>query len=175
MTANFKREIGDKPPLVPLRFNSTRGGFSSLKDRLLERSHLIKIARRFYWLNAFLTKPKSVLTENVLNQWTIIKNITNCGLQPHNGSDNHQDYWVQNQNYIFRLENWSAYCLFVNINFNDLDLFSFYDIFAMYFEILNTQFWLAESKQKQIFGPLSMRDAAVQHECYCAHKPLFCR
>ena len=35
----------------------------------------IKIAKRFYWLNAFLTKSKSVLTENVLNQLKIIEII----------------------------------------------------------------------------------------------------
>ena len=60
------------------------GGFSCLKDGMLEKFQPIKIAERFYWLNAFLTKSKSKLTENVLNQCKIIKNITKCGLQPQN-------------------------------------------------------------------------------------------
>ena len=38
--------------------------------------------------------------------------------------------------------------LSVNINTNGVDLFSYFEIFAIYFEILNTQFWLAESKLK---------------------------
>ena len=59
------------------------GGFACLKDRMLEKFQPIKIAKRFYWLNAFLTKSKSILTENVLNQMKIIKHITNCGLLPH--------------------------------------------------------------------------------------------
>ena len=63
-----------------------------LKDRMLENFQQIKTAKRFYWLNAFLTKSKSILTENVLNQWKIIKNNTNCGLQPQYFSDNHQDW-----------------------------------------------------------------------------------
>ena len=70
MNANFKTDIW--------------GGFSCLKDRTLEKFQPIKIAERFYWLNTLLTKSKSKLTENVLNQWKIIKNITNCGLQPQN-------------------------------------------------------------------------------------------
>ena len=45
---------------------------------MLEKFQPIKIAKRFYWLNAFLTKSKSVLTENVLHQWKIIENFTNC-------------------------------------------------------------------------------------------------
>ena len=45
-----------------------RGGFSCLKDRMLEKFQPIKIAKRYYWLNAFLTKSKSILTEKVLNQ-----------------------------------------------------------------------------------------------------------
>ena len=49
---------------------------------MLEKLQPIKIAKHFYWLNAFLTKSKSILTENVLNQWKTIKKITNCGLQP---------------------------------------------------------------------------------------------
>ena len=53
-----------------------------MKDRMLEKFQPIKIAKLFYWLNAFLTKSKSILTENVLNQWKTIKKITNCGLQP---------------------------------------------------------------------------------------------
>ena len=57
---------------------------------MLEKFEPIKIAKRFYWLNAFLTKSKSILTENVLNQWKIIKNITSCVLQPQYYSDNHQ-------------------------------------------------------------------------------------
>ena len=68
-----------------------RGGFSCLKDRMLEKFQPIKIAMRFYWLNAFLTKSKSIVAENVLNQWKIIKNIKICGLQPQYYSDNHQD------------------------------------------------------------------------------------
>ena len=32
------------------------GGFSCLKDRMLEKLQPIKIAKRFYWLNAFLKK-----------------------------------------------------------------------------------------------------------------------
>ena len=48
---------------------------------MLEKFQLIKIAKRSYWLNAFLTKSKSILTENVLNQRKIIKNKANCGLQ----------------------------------------------------------------------------------------------
>ena len=50
-----------------------------MKDRMLEKLQPIKIAKRFFWLNAFIRKSKSVLTEKVLNQWKIIKNITNCG------------------------------------------------------------------------------------------------
>ena len=48
-----------------------------------EKFQQIKIAKHFYWLNAFLTKSKSIFAENKLNQWKIIKNVTNCGLQPH--------------------------------------------------------------------------------------------
>ena len=59
-----------------------RAGFSCSKDQMLEKSQPIKIAKRSYWLNAFLTKSKSILTENVLSQRKIIKNFTNCGLQP---------------------------------------------------------------------------------------------
>ena len=55
------------------------GGFSCLKDRMLEKFQPIKIATRFYWLNAFLKKLTSILTEKVLNQRITIKNITNCG------------------------------------------------------------------------------------------------
>ena len=40
---------------------------------MLEKFQPIKIAKRSYWLNAFLTKSKSILTENVLNQRKIIK------------------------------------------------------------------------------------------------------
>ena len=36
---------------------------------MLEKFQPIKIAKRSYWLNAFLTKSMSILTENVLNQW----------------------------------------------------------------------------------------------------------
>ena len=50
-----------------------------------------KLLQRSYWLNVFLTKLKSILTEKVLNQWKKIKNITNCGLQPQYYSDKHQD------------------------------------------------------------------------------------
>ena len=74
-----------------LDYSPLREGFSCLKDRMLENFQPIKIAKRFYWLNAFLTKSKSILTENVLNQWKIIKNDTNCGLQPQYYSDKHQD------------------------------------------------------------------------------------
>ena len=42
---------------------------------MLEKLQPIKIAKCFYWLNAFLAKSKSVLTENVLNQLKIIENI----------------------------------------------------------------------------------------------------
>ena len=62
-----------------------------LKGRMLGKLQPIEIAKRFYWLNTFLTKSKSILTENVLFQWKIIKNITNFGLQPHYYSYNHQD------------------------------------------------------------------------------------
>ena len=59
------------------------GGFSCLKDRMLENFQPIKIAKRFYWLNAFLTKPKSILTENVFNQWkTILKKFRIAGYNP---------------------------------------------------------------------------------------------
>ena len=57
---------------------------------MLENFQPIKISKHFFWLNAFLTKSKSILTENVLNQWKIIKNFTNCGVQPHHYSDNDQ-------------------------------------------------------------------------------------
>ena len=77
--------------LLPRENTSLGGRFSCLKTRMLEKFQPIKIAKRFYWLNAFLTKSKSVLAENVLNQWKIIKNIKNCGLQPQYYSDNHQD------------------------------------------------------------------------------------
>ena len=62
-----------------------------LEGPKLEKFQPIKIAKRFYWLNTFLTKSNPILTENVFNQWKIIKNITSCGLQPHYYSDNHQD------------------------------------------------------------------------------------
>ena len=58
---------------------------------MLEKFQPIKIAKRFFWLNAFVTKSKAMLTENVLNQWKIIKNITNCGLYPQYYSDNHEN------------------------------------------------------------------------------------
>ena len=58
---------------------------------MLEKFEPIKMAKRFYCLNALLTKSKSILTENVLNQLKILKNITNCGLQPQYYSENHQD------------------------------------------------------------------------------------
>ena len=74
-----------------LDYSPLREGLSCLMDRMLEKSQPIKIAKRFYWQNAFLTKSKSILTENVLNQWKIIKKITNCGLQPQYYSDKHQD------------------------------------------------------------------------------------
>ena len=62
-----------------------------MKDRMLEKLQPIKIAKRSYWLNAFLTKSKSILTENVINQWKKIENITNSGLQSHSYSENHHD------------------------------------------------------------------------------------
>ena len=62
---------------------------------MLEKFHSIKIAKRSYWLTAFLTKSKSILTENVLNQWKLIKNIPNCPLQPQYYSDKNQDILVQ--------------------------------------------------------------------------------
>ena len=34
---------------------------------MLEKFQSIKIPKRSYWLNAFLTKSKSILTENALN------------------------------------------------------------------------------------------------------------
>ena len=73
-----------------------RGGFLCLKDRMLEKLQPIKIAKRFNWLNVILTKSKSKLTENVLNQWKKTKNITNCGLQLHYYSDNLQYKLAQN-------------------------------------------------------------------------------
>ena len=42
---------------------------------MLEKFQPIKIAKRFYWLNAFLTKSMSKLTENALNQWKVKKYI----------------------------------------------------------------------------------------------------
>ena len=36
---------------------------------MLEKFQPIKIAKHSYWVNAFLTKSMSILTENVLNQW----------------------------------------------------------------------------------------------------------
>ena len=58
---------------------------------MLEKFQPIKIAKRSYWLNTFLTKAKSILAENVLNQRKLIKNFTNCRLQPQYYSDKHQD------------------------------------------------------------------------------------
>ena len=56
------------------------GGFSCfLKDGMLEKFRPIKIARRSYWLTAFLTKSKSILTENVLNQWKKMKKLQIAG------------------------------------------------------------------------------------------------
>ena len=55
----------------------------------------IKIAKRSYWLNASPTKSNSILTENVLSQKKITKNITNCGLQPQYYSYKHHDLSVQ--------------------------------------------------------------------------------
>ena len=43
---------------------------------MLEKFQQSKIGKHFYWLNAFLTKSKSIFAENKLNQWKIIKNIT---------------------------------------------------------------------------------------------------
>ena len=40
---------------------------------MLEKFQPIKIAKRSYWLNAFLTKSKSILTENILNQLKILQ------------------------------------------------------------------------------------------------------
>ena len=56
--------------------NKTQGEGSHAGDRTLEKFHPLKIARRSYWLNAFLTKSKSILTGSVSNQWKIIKNVT---------------------------------------------------------------------------------------------------
>ena len=44
---------------------------------MIEKFQPNNIVKRSYWLNAFLTKSKSMLTETVLNQWKIIKIITN--------------------------------------------------------------------------------------------------
>ena len=57
---------------------------------LTEKFQRVKIAKCSYRLNGFLTKSKSILTENELNQQKIIKNFTNCGLQPQYYSDKHQ-------------------------------------------------------------------------------------
>ena len=38
----------------------------------------------------------------------------------------------------------------VKINTNGREFFSYFEIFAVYFEFLNTQFWLVESKLKLI-------------------------
>ena len=46
---------------------------------MLEKFQPIKIAKRPYRLNAFLTKSKSILTENVLNQWKKIKILQIAG------------------------------------------------------------------------------------------------
>ena len=45
--------------------NKTQGEGSHAGDRTLEKFHPLKIARRSYWLNAFLTKSKSILTGSV--------------------------------------------------------------------------------------------------------------
>ena len=59
---------------------------------MLKKFQPIKVAKRSYWQNAFLTKWKSILTENVLIQWKKNKKIiTNCGLQLQYYSDKHQD------------------------------------------------------------------------------------
>ena len=42
-----------------------REGFSYWRDRMLEKFQPIKIAKRSYWLNAFLIKLTSILRENV--------------------------------------------------------------------------------------------------------------
>ena len=47
---------------------------------MLEKFKPIKLAKRSYWLNAFLTNSKSILTENVLNQWKIIKKFYILGV-----------------------------------------------------------------------------------------------
>ena len=46
---------------------------------MLEKFKPIKIAKRSYWLNAFLTKSMSILTENVLNQWKKSKTLQIAG------------------------------------------------------------------------------------------------
>ena len=75
---------------------------------MLEKFQQIKIAERSYWLNASPTKSKSILTENVLNQKKIIKNITNCGLQPQYYSDKHQDLSVQVHKSLSVFEIWRS-------------------------------------------------------------------
>ena len=60
-------------------------------DRMLEKLQPIKIAKRFYWLNAFLTKSKSILTENVLNQWKTIKENYELRVTTQYYSDNYQN------------------------------------------------------------------------------------
>ena len=43
-------------------------GSHAWRTEMLEKFQPIKIAKRFYWLKAFLTKSKSILTKNVLSQ-----------------------------------------------------------------------------------------------------------
>ena len=83
-----------------------------MRDRMLEKFQPIKIAKRSYWLNGFLTKPKSILTENVLNQWKMIKNIINCGYNRNTIQINTKIYELKFIKF-FILENSSAYYLIV--------------------------------------------------------------
>ena len=46
---------------------------------MLGKFQSIEIAKRSYWLKAFLTKSKSIITENVLNQWKTIKILQIAG------------------------------------------------------------------------------------------------
>ena len=107
---------------------------------MLEKFQPIKIAKRFYWLNAFLTKSKSVLTENVLNQLKIIENIKIGGF-------NRNTIQIRikiNEVKILRIfQSSKIICLLSNRSVLTLlawIYFSYFEIFAIYFEILNTQF-----------------------------------
>ena len=59
---------------------------------MFQGPNLLKSFNQSKSLNAFLTNSKSILTENILNQWKIIKKITTCLLQPQYCLDKHQDF-----------------------------------------------------------------------------------